>query len=173
MIGWLIGSFLWHINLCRLFNTKSIFILLDFKEVLPIQVSINVSDWLKFKCVRHFKKLCIVNFWYKHCNIHISSTITVFYKHGNVHILNITMIGSLVKDVKNGTWYLLACLTLSNIKYVSREKWSNPGKGVAPSHTLQYSSNWKGSLLVALDYSRQLLYCKSIGLKYLIFTKWT
>ena len=24
--GWLVGSFLWHINLCRLFNAKSIFI---------------------------------------------------------------------------------------------------------------------------------------------------
>ena len=31
-------------------------------------------------------------------------------------------------------WYLiLPCLTLSNIMYVSRVKWSNPGKGVAPS----------------------------------------
>ena len=28
------------------------------------------------------------------------------------------------------------CLTLSNIRYVSRVKWSNPGKGVAPSLTL-------------------------------------
>ena len=27
------------------------------------------------------------------------------------------------------------CLTLSNIRYVSRVKWSNPGKGVAPSPT--------------------------------------
>ena len=31
-------------------------------------------------------------------------------------------------------WYLITtCLTLSNIRYVSRVKWSNPGKGVAPS----------------------------------------
>ena len=28
------------------------------------------------------------------------------------------------------------CLTLSNIRYVSRVKWSNPEKGVAPSPTL-------------------------------------
>ena len=33
--------------------------------------------------------------------------------------------------------------------YVSRVKWSNPGKGVAPSPTLRCSSYWKGSLLVA------------------------
>ena len=47
------------------------------------------------------------------------------------------------------------CLTLSNIRYVSRVKWSNPGKGVASSPTPRCSSYWKGSLLVALDYSRQ------------------
>ena len=43
-------------------------------------------------------------------------------------------------------WYLLAP---SNIRYVSRVKWSNPGKRVAPSPTPRYSSYWKGSLLVA------------------------
>ena len=54
-------------------------------------------------------------------------------------------------------WYLIPpCLTLSNIRYVSRVKWSNPGKGVAPSPTPRCSSYWKGSLLVALDYGRQL-----------------
>ena len=38
-------------------------------------------------------------------------------------------------------WSLIPpCLTLSNIKYVSRIKWSNPGKGVAPFHTLRCSS---------------------------------
>ena len=47
------------------------------------------------------------------------------------------------------------CLTLSNIRYVSRVKWSNPGKGVAPSPTSRCSSYWKESLLVALDYGRQ------------------
>ena len=31
-------------------------------------------------------------------------------------------------------------LTLSNIRYVSRVKWSNPGKGVAPSPTPRCSS---------------------------------
>ena len=49
-------------------------------------------------------------------------------------------------------------LTLSNIRYVSRVKWSNPGKGVAPSSTPQCSSYWKGSLLVALNYSRQFYF---------------
>ena len=46
----------------------------------------------------------------------------------------------------------------SNIRYVSRVKWSNPGKGVAPSLTPRCSSYWKGSLRVALDYGRQLTF---------------
>ena len=38
-------------------------------------------------------------------------------------------------------WYLiLPCLTLSNIRYVSRVKWSNPGKAVAPSPISRWSS---------------------------------
>ena len=33
-------------------------------------------------------------------------------------------------------WYLIhPCLTLSIIRYVSRIKWGNPGKGLAPSPT--------------------------------------
>ena len=48
------------------------------------------------------------------------------------------------------------CLTLSNIRYVLRVKWSNTGKGVARSPpTPRCSSYWKGGLLVALDYGRQ------------------
>ena len=54
-------------------------------------------------------------------------------------------------------WYLmLPCLTLSIIRYGSRVKWNNPGKGVAPSPSPRCSSYWKGSLQVTLDYSRQL-----------------
>ena len=49
-----------------------------------------------------------------------------------------------------------SCLTLSNMRYVSRVKWSNSGKGVAPSPTPWCSSYWKGSLLVALNYGCQL-----------------
>ena len=50
------------------------------------------------------------------------------------------------------------CLTLSIISYISRVKWSNPGKGVEPSRTLQCSSYWKGNLRVAHDYGRQLYF---------------
>ena len=50
------------------------------------------------------------------------------------------------------------CLTLSIIKYVSRVKWSNPGKEVVPSPTPRCSSYWKGSIPVALDYGPTLLF---------------
>ena len=50
------------------------------------------------------------------------------------------------------------CLTHSNIRYVSRVKLSNPGKGVAPSPIPRCSSYWKGSLLVTLDYGHQLYF---------------
>ena len=54
-------------------------------------------------------------------------------------------------------WYLIPpCLTLSNMRYVSRVTWSNPGKGVALSPTPRCSSSWKGSFLVTLDSGRQL-----------------
>ena len=71
-----------------------------------------------------------------------------------------TEVQSQVKSYqKTQKWYLIPpCLTLSIIRYVSRVKWSNPGKGVAPSPAPQCSSYWKGSLRVALDYGRQLYY---------------
>ena len=49
-------------------------------------------------------------------------------------------------------------LTLSSIRYISKLKWRNPEKGVAPSLTLWCSSYRKESLLVALDYGCQLDY---------------
>ena len=54
-------------------------------------------------------------------------------------------------------WYLLPPrLTLSFIRYVSRVKWSKPGKRVVPSPTPRCSTYWKGSLQIALNYRRQL-----------------
>ena len=50
-------------------------------------------------------------------------------------------------------WYLIIlCLTLSNIRYVSRVKWSNPRKWVVPSPIPLCSSYWKWSPRVTLDY---------------------
>ena len=42
-------------------------------------------------------------------------------------------------------WYLIPlCLTLSNIRYVPRAKWSNPGKGVA----IEQRAFWSPSITV-------------------------
>ena len=49
------------------------------------------------------------------------------------------------------------CLTLNILRFASRVKWSNPGKGVAPP-TPQCSIYWKGSLLVVLNYGCQLYF---------------
>ena len=58
---------------------------------------------------------------------------------------------------KTKKWYLMpTCLAISMIKYGSRVKWVNPGKGVAPSPTYRCSSYRKGGLRVTLDYGRQL-----------------
>ena len=54
-------------------------------------------------------------------------------------------------------WYLMPpCLTLSIIRYGSRVKWSNQGKGVGPFPIPWCCSFCKGSLQVTLDYSHQL-----------------
>ena len=63
-------------------------------------------------------------------------------------------------------WYLMPpCLTLSIIRYGSRVKWSNSGKGVAPSPTPWCSSYRKGSLRVTLDYCRQFYLLISISIR--------
>ena len=46
------------------------------------------------------------------------------------------------------------------VRYVLWVKWSNLGKGVAPSPTPRCGSYWKGSLLVALDYGRQFYFIR-------------
>ena len=66
-------------------------------------------------------------------------------------------------------WYLMPPgLTFNIIKYGLRGKWSNPGKGVVPSPTLRWSSHWKGSLRVDLDYGHQLYY-RPIGIMFRVF----
>ena len=49
-------------------------------------------------------------------------------------------------------------LNTRHYKVLSRVRWSNPGKGVAPSPTLRCSSYRKVSLRVTLDYGRQLYF---------------
>ena len=48
MVGWLVIWVSWHINLCRLFNAKSIF----KKIVLFKKIQFSISTQLK--CEKHF-----------------------------------------------------------------------------------------------------------------------
>ena len=60
-------------------------------------------------------------------------------------------------------------------QYVSRVKWSNPGKGEAPFPTPRCTSYWKWSLLVALNYGRQLylyMYKENLALNNLQWLIW-
>ena len=66
-----------------------------------------------------------------------------------------TRVQSQVKSYQSlKKWYLIPpCLTHSII----RIKWSNQGKGVAPYLTPRYSSYWKESFRVTLEYGRQII----------------
>ena len=79
-----------------------------------------------------------------------------------------TIPGQVISKTKKKKKYLIPppCLTFSVIRYVSRVKWSNPGKGVAPFPTPWCSSYWKGSLWVTLDYDHQLYFF------YIAITDW-
>ena len=49
-----------------------------------------------------------------------------------------------------------AALLITHDEARIKGKWGNLGNGVAPSPTPRYSSYWKESLRVTLDYGRQL-----------------
>ena len=67
------------------------------------------------------------------------------------------------RPVFNPRWVLLktqkmvldgSLFNTQHYKVMIEGKWRNPGKGVAPSPTPRCRSYWKGSLQIALDYSR-------------------
>ena len=49
MVGWLVGWFLWHINLCRLFNAKSI----SYEQSILFQ-TIQFCMSMQFNSQKHF-----------------------------------------------------------------------------------------------------------------------
>ena len=111
---------------------------------------------------KSFQKCIKPDLWYWHSH---KETIEVYYSMDIGMMVRVFAnspgdLGSIpgwviLKGSKNGT-----CLMLSIIRYELRVKWSNPGKGVAPSPSPWCSSYRKGSLWVALNYGRQLYYLR-------------
>ena len=62
---------------------------------------------------------------------------------------------------------VLGATLLNTQHYKVRVKWSNPGKGVAPSSTHGYSIWREASLWVTLDYGRQLYFLQLKKLNYI------
>ena len=59
LIGWLVGWILWHINLCWLFNAKSIFIHINssFKKIqFNISTQFNCQNYFYFKLFSSVKQ---------------------------------------------------------------------------------------------------------------------
>ena len=131
----------------------------NYSYLIIIIINLQMVFWVQvFRS--NEKKLHII-MWFQECDwntssLHMIIWFQVFkYKWGSVsqwlRTLGFNLSLSHTKDSKK--WYLIPpCLTLSIIRYVSRVKWSNPGKGLAPSPTPQCNNYWKGSSPVALDY---------------------
>ena len=58
------------------------------------------------------------------------------------------------KKKKKKKWWLKPLCYNHHYKIWIKGKWSNPGKGVAPSPALRCSNYWKWNPRVALDYGR-------------------
>ena len=129
-------------------------------EDLPEAVN-DRDEWPERERVREICS-CSTTWWRRYIYIHIYIYIYMYiyvyiciYMHTHTHTYIYIYI--YVYTLKTQEWYLMPFwLTLSIIRYGSRVKWSNPGKGVASSSTPWCSSNQKGSLSVALDYCHQL-----------------
>ena len=61
--GWLVGWVLWHMNLCRLFNAKSIFMKIVLFQAIQFSLSMQFKLWVQFNCEKHFyfKLISLVN----------------------------------------------------------------------------------------------------------------
>ena len=98
---------------------------------------IVISD---FELISHYYSLFWTNTHEKGLNLQISSSYqyrTLALRLECSPIARETWVQSQVESYQRlKKWYLMPpCLTLSIIRYGSRVKWSNPGKGVPPSPT--------------------------------------
>ena len=120
------GLFLWHMNHCRLFDAES-----------------SLYIFIKYT-------------WFGWVGFYVKSTIVGYLISGSLAqwvecspMVRVTGVQSQVES------YMVLDTSLLNTQNY-KVKWSNPGKGVAPSPTFRWSSNRKGSFRVTLVYRRQL-----------------
>ena len=71
--------------------------------------------------------------------------------------------------LKTQNMVINALLNIQHYKVLIKGKWSNPGKEVVPSPIPWYSSYWKRSLQVALNYGHQLFLLNTNNLRTALF----
>ena len=152
---------------CNRYCKRSLQVTIDYSQatcLTYIYIYIYIYIWVEWskKCgALFFSAVILRNVWNVWWNM---------VKSGYLDILKFLNILGLPIAWKTGVqfqvklyqrvrkWYLmLPCLTLSIIRYRSKVKWGNPGKGAAPLPTSRCSSYWKGSFRVT-DYGCQLYY---------------
>ena len=142
---------------CISFRYVYIYIYINLLSVCHVLTHISKFIWYTIIYICRQEDTCR-QVKHTHTHTHTHNIYIYIYIYIYIHQSQVASYQRLSK------WYLISpCLTLNNIRYVSRVKWSNSGKGVAPSPTHRCISYWKGSLLVVLDYGRQLYLYNSQG----------
>ena len=111
----------------------------------------SLSKAAKVTCFHLFANI----FFFFFCLLYWSGIIVRMFSNG------LGDLGSIPGQIIPKTQKMVLDASLLNTQHYKvrwRVKWSNPGKGVAPSPTSWCSSYWKGSLWVTLDYGRQLYF---------------
>ena len=133
-----------------------------------VYVSICVGIYIYIYIYVH-THLCVYTFTYVYILTYVCVKVSVYvcayvsvYIHAPAHWPSGTVftngprdLGSIPGCVIPKTLKMLLDTSLLNHQQY-KVKWSNQGKGVAPSPTPRCRTYWKGSLLVALDYGCQL-----------------
>ena len=141
----------------------------DGDRLLYWPSSTSFSSWLGCSTVGHWgpKALCLPLALHSASCLQLTQVIcALVILLFNTHLLLLffrlfTQVHLLIDGSAESQYVTLRppCLTLSILSYISRVKWSNPGKGVAPSPTPRCSSYWKGSLQVAnFTYHTSVIY---------------
>ena len=134
-----------------------------FYVVGRIQNILATKEYLKF-ISRKYQKICrfkydshgrVINLSRQKCSINFFGLVGRVFANDPVYP------GSISDQIIRKTQkchLILLYLALSIIRYGSRVKWNNPGKGVVPFPTPRCISRGKVSLQVTLDYGQELYF---------------